>query len=114
LSDGSQHLEKAPCCLSTARGFPNNGPHRLQEGLEERPASAATHRPFCLRSSPHEAAAAVCLAASYGDGKPRPREEAFRKLEERVGMDARRLFEALLRKIDKLEATALEAQEGEQ
>jgi hypothetical protein len=35
------------------------------------------------------------------DDKPRPREEALRKLEERAGADARRLFEAFLRKIDK-------------
>ena len=37
------------------------------------------------------------------DAKPRPREEALRKLEERAGPDARKLFEAFLRKIDKLE-----------
>jgi hypothetical protein len=48
------------------------------------------------------------------DNKPRPREEALRKLEERAGKDARRLFDAFLRKIDKLEAAALEAQEGEE
>jgi hypothetical protein len=47
------------------------------------------------------------------DDKPRPREEALRKLEERAGTDGRRLFEAFLRKIDKLEAAALEAKEGE-
>jgi hypothetical protein len=46
--------------------------------------------------------------------KPRPREEVLRKLEERGGTDARKLFEAFLKKIDKLEATALEAQEGEE
>jgi hypothetical protein len=41
------------------------------------------------------------------DDRPRPREEALRKLEERAGADARKLFEAFLRKIDKLqEATA--------
>jgi hypothetical protein len=51
-------------------------------------------------------------AGAFGD-KPRPREEALRKLEERAGTDARKLFEAFLKKIDKLEATALEAQEGE-
>ena len=37
------------------------------------------------------------------DAQPRPREEALRKLEERAGPDARKLFEAFLRKIDKLE-----------
>jgi hypothetical protein len=42
------------------------------------------------------------------DNKPRPREEALRKLEERAGTDARKLFEAFLKKIDKLEAAALE------
>jgi hypothetical protein len=47
------------------------------------------------------------------DARPRPREEALKKLEERAGTDARRLFEAFLRKIDKLEAAALEAKEGE-
>jgi hypothetical protein len=47
------------------------------------------------------------------DDKLRPREEALRKLEERAGTDARRLFEAFLRKMDKLEAAALDAQEGE-
>jgi hypothetical protein len=46
------------------------------------------------------------------DNKPRPREEALRKLEERAGTDARKLFEAFLKKIDKLEAGALEAKEG--
>jgi hypothetical protein len=51
-------------------------------------------------------------AGAFGD-KPQPREEALRKLEERAGTDARRLFEAFLRKIDKLEAAALEAKEGE-
>jgi hypothetical protein len=45
------------------------------------------------------------------DDKPRPREEALRKLEERAGTDARRLFEAFLHKIDKLEAAALEVKE---
>ena len=48
------------------------------------------------------------------DDKPRPREEALRKLEERAGTEARKLFEAFLKKIDKLEAAALEAQEGEE
>ena len=48
------------------------------------------------------------------DDKPRPREEALRKLEERAGPDARRLLEAFLRKIDKLEAAAIEAEEGEE
>jgi hypothetical protein len=48
------------------------------------------------------------------DDRPRPREEALKKLEERAGADARRLFEAFLKKIDKLEAAALEAQEGEE
>ena len=43
------------------------------------------------------------------DDKAQPREEALRKLEERAGTDARKLFEAFLKKIDKLEATALEA-----
>jgi hypothetical protein len=38
----------------------------------------------------------------------------LRKLEERAGTDARRLFEAFLRKIDKLEAAVLEAKEGEE
>jgi hypothetical protein len=47
------------------------------------------------------------------DNKPRSREEALRKLEERAGTDARKLFEAFLKKIDKLEAAALDAQEGE-
>jgi len=37
------------------------------------------------------------------DNRPRPREEALKKLEERAGADARRLFEAFLRKIDKLQ-----------
>jgi hypothetical protein len=45
------------------------------------------------------------------DDQPRPREEALRKLEERAGTDARKLFEAFLKKIDELEAAALEAQE---
>jgi hypothetical protein len=45
------------------------------------------------------------------DNKPRPREEALRKLEERAGTDARRLFEAFLKKIDKLEAAAIDAEE---
>jgi hypothetical protein len=40
-------------------------------------------------------------AGAFHD-KPRPREEAVRKLEERAGTDARRLFEAYLRKVDKL------------
>ena len=48
------------------------------------------------------------------DNKPRPREEALRKLEERAGPEARRLLEAFLRKIDKLEAAAIEAEEGEE
>ena len=48
------------------------------------------------------------------DYKPRTREEALKKLEERAGTDARRLFEAFLRKIDKLEVAALEAKEGEE
>jgi hypothetical protein len=52
--------------------------------------------------------------AGVFDNKPRPREETLRKLEERAGADARRLFEALLRKIDKLEAAGLSAQEGEE
>ena len=42
------------------------------------------------------------------------REEALRKLEERAGRDARRLFGAFFRKIDKLEAAALEAKDGEE
>jgi hypothetical protein len=37
------------------------------------------------------------------DDRPRPREEALKKLEERAGADARRLFEAFLRKLDKLQ-----------
>ena len=45
------------------------------------------------------------------DDNFRPREEALRKLEERAGTDARKLFEAFLKKIDELEAAALEAQE---
>src|SRR6516162_9880378 len=48
------------------------------------------------------------------DDKPRPREEALRKLEGRAGSDARRLFEAFLKKIDKLEAAAIEAPESEE
>ena len=48
------------------------------------------------------------------DDKPRPREEALRKLEERAGPDGRRLFEAFLKKIDRLEAPAPEAQESEE
>ena len=48
------------------------------------------------------------------DDRPRPREEALKKLEERAGADARRLFEVFLKKIDKLEAAALEAQESEE
>jgi hypothetical protein len=35
------------------------------------------------------------------------REEALRKLEERAGADARKLFEAFLRKVDKLEAAGM-------
>jgi hypothetical protein len=38
------------------------------------------------------------------DDRPRPREEALAELEKRAGTDARRLFEAFLKKIDKLEA----------
>ena len=45
------------------------------------------------------------------DNRPRPREEALKKLEERAGTDARRLFEAFLKKIDKLEGAAIAAQE---
>jgi hypothetical protein len=45
------------------------------------------------------------------DNKPRPRQEALRKLEERAGTDARKLFEAFLKKIDKLEAAVLQAKE---
>ena len=37
------------------------------------------------------------------DEKPRPREEALAELEKRAGTDARRLFEAFLKKIDHLE-----------
>ena len=48
------------------------------------------------------------------DDRPRPREEALKKLEERAGVDARRLFEAFLKKIDKLEAAAIEAPESEE
>jgi hypothetical protein len=44
------------------------------------------------------------------DDKPRPREEALRKLEERAGTDARRLFEGFLKKIDKLEAAVIDAE----
>jgi uncharacterized protein with PIN domain len=39
------------------------------------------------------------------DNRPRPREEALKKLEERAGADARRLFEAFLRKIQMAEVT---------
>jgi hypothetical protein len=38
----------------------------------------------------------------------------LRKLEERAGTDARKLFEAFLKKIDKLEAVAIDAQEREE
>jgi hypothetical protein len=38
----------------------------------------------------------------------------LKRLEERAGADARKLFEAFLRKIDKLEAASLEVQEGEE
>jgi hypothetical protein len=37
------------------------------------------------------------------DDRPRPREEALAELERRAGTDARKLFEAFLKKIDKLE-----------
>jgi hypothetical protein len=37
------------------------------------------------------------------DDRPRPREEALAELEKRAGTDARKLFEAFLKKIDKLE-----------
>jgi hypothetical protein len=47
------------------------------------------------------------------DDKPRPPEEALRKLEQRAGADARKLFETFLKKIDKLEA-AIDAQEREE
>ena len=49
---------------------------------------------------------------TQGSGRERPvgafaREEALRKLEERAGADARKLFEAFLRKVDKLEAAGM-------
>jgi hypothetical protein len=45
------------------------------------------------------------------DDRPQPREAALKKLEERAGTDARKLFEAFLKKIDKLEAAALDARD---